>query len=175
MLCSNGRIRKGVSVTVESILMIGGILAAMLFFVSFYNLTMYQADNVFSSSEDGFANDLKMKISRVYISRQDIVEYSFNPPIETYKLVIKDRKLSLNYPSREAVHDLVRENISDANIENAKIICIRKRDGIIDLTDGKCPDVCDPNDDVCDEGCRIFDVCDRECNDCEADGDQKAE
>ncbi|MEA3342723.1 MAG: hypothetical protein U9Q92_01020 [archaeon] len=161
--------RKGISVTVESILLIGGVIASALFFVSFYKLAIYQADNVFSASQEGFANDLKMKINSVYLSRQDVVEYSYHPPVKSYKLAIKDRILSIKYSSRQPIHILVPENINNANIENSNTICIRKTRGIIEVKGETCSSTCNLNDDTCDKGCMLFGKCDPACKDCEID------
>ncbi len=161
--------KKGISVTVESILLIGGVIASALFFVSFYKLAIYQADNVFSASEEGFANDLKAKINSVHSSTQDIVEYSYHPPVKAYKLTLKDRILSIKYPRREPVHTLVPLNINNAKIENKNTVCISKNSDIITIRGEACPSVCNLNDDTCDEGCMLFGKCDPACKDCETD------
>ena len=62
---------------------------------------------------------------------------------------------------------LLSEDVRDADMKNSKVICIRKTDGIIELKRGTCMRTCNINDDVCDKGCRLFDVCDPKCKDCE--------
>ena len=159
--------RKGASVTVESVLFIGGLIASILFFASFYNLAIYQIGNVFATSEREFAGELKSKISMVYLSKQDNVEYMFDTSARTYRLTVDERRLSIKYPTREAVSVLLSEDVRDADIENSKAICIRKIEGIIELKGGICSRICNINDDVCDKGCKLFDVCDPKCKDCE--------
>ncbi len=159
--------RKGASVTVESVLFIGGLIASILFFASFYNLAIYQIGNVFSTSEKAFAGDLKSKISMVYSSKQDNVEYMFDTSARTYRLTVDERRLSIKYPAREPVSVLLSQDIQDADIENSEKICIRKTGGIIELKGGRCLRICNINDDICDKGCRLFDVCDPKCKDCE--------
>lgn len=158
--------KKGISVTVESILLLGGIIASALFLVSFYSLAIYQADNVFSTSEEGFADELKTKIDSVHLSAQDTVEYSYHPPVKSYTLTVKDRILTLKYPSREPVSYMVPVNINDAKIENSNTICISKSRGIITLVGETCPGICNLNDEICDRGCMLFGKCDPVCKDC---------
>ena len=160
--------RKGVSVTVESVLFIGGLIASMLFFASFYNLAMYQIGNVLTTSERELAGELKSKISMVSLSAPDNVEYLFDTSARTYKLTVDKRKLSIKYPTRDAVSVLISENIKDVDIEDASKICIIKTDDMIELKDGTCASICNINDEVCDNGCRLFDVCDPKCRNCES-------
>ncbi len=163
--------RKGASVTVESVIFIGGLIASILFFASFYNLAIYQIGNVFATSEKEFAGDLKSKISMVYSSKQDNVEYLFDTSARTYRLTVDDRRLSIKYPTRDAVSVILSENVRNADIENSNKICIRKTDDIIELKGGTCLRICNINDNVCDKGCRLFDVCDPKCKDCEGGDD----
>ncbi|MCK5698909.1 MAG: hypothetical protein KAH93_03610 [Candidatus Aenigmarchaeota archaeon] len=163
--------RKGASVTVESVLFIGGLIASILFFASFYNLVIYQISNVFATSEREFAGELKSKISMVYLSKHDNVEYLYDISARTYRLTVDERRLSIKYPTRDAVSVILSEDVRDADIENSQAICIRKTSGIIELKEGTCPGICNIDDEVCDKGCRLFDVCDPKCKDCEGSDD----
>ena len=157
---------KGVSITVELILVIGALMASAFFFISFYNLAMYQSENVFSASEKGFLEDIGSKIDVVSLSLQDMVEYSYQPPVNTYSLKVRSRRMTIEYPKRASVSSIIPVGVEDADIADSRDICIQKSGSKIILLAGRCPKVCDAGDDVCDTGCKLFGVCDPKCGKC---------
>lgn len=157
---------KGMSITVELILVIGALMASAFFFIAFYNLAMYQSENVFSASEKGFLEDIGYKINIVSLSLHDMVEYSYNPPVNTYSLKIRSRRMIIEYPKRASVSAIVPVDIADADIADSRDICIQKSGSKILLLAGRCPKICDALDDICDSGCVLFGVCDPKCGKC---------
>lgn len=152
-------VKKAFAPTTEGILIIGGLLAGMLFLVSFLKLGGYQITQTYTSAEEGFINALQDKIDTITSFKHD-TQINFNTPVNQFSLTTEGNTIFVKFPQQRTKSIITSLNLVNKTVKDQNYLCLRKAGDRVSIDEGRCPDVCDLTDEFCDPNCPVCDpVC----------------
>lgn len=140
---TTGRVRTGMTVTSETIMLLGLILIAMALLPSVLNIIGSEGEGVVEGYQDRIAEDITVTATKLAHQRNDYIAITYEPPAAQYVLTVENNtQLTVTVPGGDTYTAAVTEVLlEDTRIENAEELCITKNSSTdaITIEEGTCP------------------------------------